>query len=157
MKKISIVLCVLLLIACLTGCGAAGGEYRENTHPDSSVLDMNNLPDFVGFECVGFVCERGATGEHSLSPSMESYIWCYYLRDKLTDVMYVWRTSWSGGMTVLMNPQTNGPLVYSDWVEMLEQAQGKCGTCGFLFSDNKPAFCPECGAAVNNSEEEDNG
>lgn len=169
-KKIYFIacLCVVIIACMLSGCTVAVGDPDYQVQPE---LDNSNsagayldLSEFAGFEHVGFAKEFGPIGESQKSADQESDVWCYYYREKLTNVMYVWRTSgkdnnrggfsyWSSGMTVMMNPDTGGPLVYEDWLALLNNAQGCCDGCGKTFSGNVPAFCPDCGTAIQFNQE----
>ena len=44
---------------------------------------------------------------------------CFY-REPVTDVIYVEKRT-SGGMTVMMNPETGKPLTYTDYVKIKEK------------------------------------
>ena len=163
MKHIfSLSLCLILLVSVLTGCAAS------TEHQTQQDAETYTEVAFAGFENVGFVKEIGAIGESFREMDAQSCIWCYYLREKITNVMYVWRTSgktcttdgysyWSSGMTVLMNPDTGGPLLYADWLDMLALGRGQCSGCNQLFNENAPNFCPDCGSAVISAKENKNG
>jgi hypothetical protein len=122
-----IALLAVLLISVLTACGVP----PENTTTNNA--DVNDIDtSLVGFETVYSMYESATVGVDENNRDKQSGVWVYYLREKLTNVMYVWRTTgrehntggysyWSSGMTVLMDPNTAGPMMYNDWVRYMRQ------------------------------------
>ena len=134
------VICIatmILSIICLSGCRIRVDETESSDNTSQTDLPIEyseKYTDFIGFENVGFIKEKGVIGASDNNPLEQSDVWCYYLREKLTNVMYIWRTSgkdsladgysyWSSGMTVMLNPSTGDPLLYDDWMYLLKQTQ----------------------------------
>lgn len=168
------VICIatmILSIICLSGCriGIDRTEPLDNTsQTDLPIEYSEKYTDFIGFERVGFIKEKDAIGASHNNPLEQSDVWCYYLREKLTNVMYIWRTSgkdssaggfsyWSSGITIMFNPSTGAPLLYDDWMQLLQQTQGQCGNCEKFFEDETPLYCPDCGEPIKTIKEINNG
>ena len=112
MKKKVIILFALLVV--VAGCGAADASKEQGSETDLA------YPENMGFELVY---------ESPRTWYADPY-YAYY-RDRITDVMYVWvctgenedlhRAYMSGGLSVMLDPDTDGPLMYDRWVELTEQ------------------------------------
>ncbi len=112
MKKSSkIIIAVVLLLAifaigCLAGCHAS----ETNT---ANISTATTITAEAAEKSFGFVLIK----EDYLSTSYEKV--CLY-RESSTDVMYVFyenQVSYGGmgGLTVMIDPQTGGPLTYENW------------------------------------------
>ena len=115
MNKRIVVYCLVMLLlfgmSFLSGCGSD----NSNTQPpdENAVLDKNNIlmPEEV----------------MSYNYGVASYL---YYRDKATNVMYFScrygsSQSSTATMTVMMDPETNGPLTYDNWLVYLEKAHNQ--------------------------------
>ena len=150
-RFLSLILAILLVIT-LAGCSIASVEPQvEQLNPD--------IPDGVlGFETV-FVCyETGLIGGGAQDDLYESRVRMYYLREKLTDTIYIWRTSgrlsspngysyWSSGMTVMMDPATGGPMTYDAFLQYIQNTKIVCTKCNKEF-DEPVSYCPDCGSMI---------
>lgn len=107
------------------------GEMQKATSSSQSQIDIEESVN-LGFETVHSIYEMGTVGGNEHDIDDKTGVQVHYLREKLTDVMYVWRTTakqsnvggysyWSSGMTVLLNPETGGPMLYEDWIRLVEK------------------------------------
>lgn len=92
MKRVlSILLCILLVIMCFTGCKISNKYYDNEISAEYKLVysGSNNGQTVVG-----------------------------YLVDTRTDVMYMFiKSGYSGGLSVMLN--SNGdPLTYTEWSEL---------------------------------------
>lgn len=159
-RLFSLILAILSMIA-LAGCSA---DYVE---PPVEQLNPD-IPDGVlGFETVFACYETGLIGGGAQDDLYESRVRMYYLREKLTDTIYIWRTSgrlsspngysyWSSGMTVMMNPATGGPMTYDAFLQYIQNTKILCTKCNKEF-DEPVSYCPDCGSAICVTEEENSG
>lgn len=158
-RILSAVLCILCLVGMLSGCA------ENATVTEEPALQLNpDIPDdILGFETIFACYETGMIGGDKYDDLAESKVLLYYLREKLTDVVYIWRTSgrqssnngysyWSSGMTVMMDPATGGPLTYDAFLEYIRDMRIMCDECNKEF-DEPVSYCPDCGAMVSISEE----
>ncbi len=131
MRKIVCFLFLVAMMLCTVGCSAESSS--APTEP-SLVLDDTLL----GFETVYSIFEKATVGTDEYNKDAESGVWVYYLREKLTDTMYVWRTTgrygdiggysyWSSGMTVLMDPANNGPMTYDAFLQYIDNLEENNG------------------------------
>ena len=105
---------LILVAGIFAGCGttvSAQGSEAEQTYPEN-----------MGFELV------------YESPRVwnDDPYYAYY-RDRVTNVMYVWvgtgehinldREYMAGGFSVMLDPNTGGPLTYEVWLELTDGGQ----------------------------------
>ncbi len=113
MKKKIVVFGLVLMTLCAVLCGCA------------SKKTTNTVEDTVVVEGDKFTPKRVASfydSEHDTT-----YI---YLKDEITGVMYLCMeedSSYNGydgtsGLTVMLDPETGGPLLYDKWLEYVDQA-----------------------------------
>lgn len=148
----NILLAITIIALCGTlfqGCASTPSNQVENT-PNP----LQEHKKYIGFDAV-YSCQDDGVN------------YTYY-RCRLTDVIYVWREHWDdalysdetyGGMTIMMDPETNGPLTYDNWLKRLEQKKiedntgtidiqlvYECSACGKEFKvESRPNYCPGCG------------
>lgn len=98
MKRVlSILLCILLVIVCFTGCKISNKYYDEE-----------EIETPAEYELV----YSGSNGLSTVS----------YFVDTRTDVMYVFIKNGYGGLSVMLN--SNGdPLTYTEWSELGNNSQ----------------------------------
>lgn len=125
----TLAICIVLSLS-LVACK----NETPSTEGPGNTINKDIPADVLGFETV-FVCyEKGMIGGDETDDLYESRVRVYYLRERLTDTMYVWRTSgrfgnvggysyWSSGMTVLMDPATNGPMTYAAFLQYSKEAK----------------------------------
>lgn len=127
---LSLVLCIAMLLLILTSCGSVNETALDSSTATNRVTVEDDA--MLGFETVYRIAESATVGVNEYDIDEESGVWVYYLREKLTDVMYVWRTTareyntggysyWSSGMTVLMDPATNGPMTYEAFQQYIQE------------------------------------
>lgn len=127
---------VFILLAFLVGCTATTNAIPPE-EDDTVYVDC----DDVGSEEVITFYDDGA-----------NYT---YFREVATDVLYVWRDPSAhykmAGFSIMMDPQTGGPLTYENWVKYLKEKNSgpTCSICGAVCDT---PFCGICGAAVNQEE-----
>lgn len=151
-KRVLSLIFAILTVAALAGCSAASVEPQvEQLNPD--------IPDGVlGFETIFACYETGLIGGGIQDDLYESRVRMYYLREKLTDTIYIWRTSgrmssangysyWSSGMTVMMNPETGGPMTYDAFLQYIQNAKIVCTKCSKEFEE-PVSCCPDCGSEI---------
>lgn len=156
-KRIIALFLIVITVAALAGCAGTPVEPQvEQLNPD--------IPDGVlGFETVFACYETGLIGGDRYDDLYESRVRMYYLREKLTDTMYVWRTSgkqggtggysyWSSGMTAMLDPATGGPLTYDAFLQYIEGMTIRCSKCNREF-DEPISYCPDCGSMITVSED----
>ncbi len=129
-NSFSLVLCITMMLLILTSCGSVNETALDSSTATNKVTVKDNT--ILGFETVYRIAENSTVGVNEYNIDEESGVWVYYLREKLTDVMYVWRTTarehnpggysyWSSGMTVLMDPATNGPMTYEAFQQYIQE------------------------------------
>ena len=124
---------VLILLAFLAGCNATPNAIPPEEN-NTVIVDR----DDVGFEEVITFHDDGA-----------NYT---YFREVATDVLYVWRDPGShykmAGFSIMMDPQTGGPLTFENWANYLKEktTASTCVSCG---ADCTTAFCGACGTPMN--------
>lgn len=156
MKKHVVAGNILLAITIIAICGVLiQGCTTVNDAAENMTSPLQEYKDDIGFDVV-----------YSYQDDRMSYT---YYRCRLTDVIYVWRqhtdyktfTSelYSAGLSVMMDPDTNGPLTYDNWLKRLEakkvedntgtidiQLVYECSACGKEFKvESRPNYCPGCG------------
>lgn len=114
-KRIICFLIVILLCIGMMFISGCDSENSPNIHTDENnlLVDSNILiPEQV----------------LSVNDGYDSYL---YYRDKVTNVMYFSHQHapisryGTATMTIMMDPETNGPLMYDRWLAYLEQAQAQ--------------------------------
>ena len=91
MKKKYIALCIIAIIVCfVAGCSMSDSQTNVS-------MTVSTAEDNFHFEKIH--------NENSVS----------FYRETSTDVMYV--LYHGAGITVMMDPQTGGPLTYDNWVK----------------------------------------
>lgn len=158
-KRIVALVLGILILCCagmLVACNSVAEDEPQQLNPD--------IPDGVlGFETVFACYETGMIGGKQDDDLYESRVRMYYLRERLTNTMYIWRTSgrddgingyshWSSGMTVLMDPSTNGPMTYEAFLQYIQDMRTVCQKCNREFTE-PVSYCPDCGSALNIQEE----
>lgn len=158
------ILAIVLLLGCmLTACAEVS---PVETKP-SNQLNPDLPAEFLGFETVFACTETGMIGGDKYDDLYESRVLVFYLRERLTNAMYVWRTSgrqssnngysyWSSGMTALMDPATSGVMTYEAFLQYIQNARILCPECNKEF-ESPVSYCPDCGSAVCVMEGENNG
>lgn len=107
-KHVLIAMLVFVVLFVASGCGASSAAEPAVDKGEGLVVSS----DFVGFEEVA-----------SFEDNRVTYI---YYRCQTTNVMYVCRerrglNGYSyGGFTAMLDPKTNGPLTYENWLAYLE-------------------------------------
>lgn len=109
------ILCLILIAGIFVGCGTATSVQGSESN--------SAYPENMGFELV-YESYRTMFGD-------EPY-YAYY-RDRITDVMYVWVSTgdvgstsnlrMAGGFSVMLDPNTGGPLTYEAWLELTDGGQ----------------------------------
>lgn len=102
-KILSLVVITIVLIGCLSGCLQAPTGEPVTLGP---LLDEGSYVE--GMEPVEPFHGNGFRDENFV-----------YLRDAVTDVMYVsFKFMNAGGMTVMLEPETGLPLTYTRYLEL---------------------------------------
>lgn len=159
-RFVAMLLCIVCLLGALSGCA---DTTPAETEPVAHQLNPDIPDGILGFETIFACYETGMIGGDKYDDLHESKVRMYYLREKLTDVVYVWRTSgrqssnngysyWSSGMTVMMDPATGGPLTYDAFLSYIRSMRIMCDECNKEF-DEPVSYCPDCGAIVSITEE----
>lgn len=117
-NKLFVCMLGLILVAGIfVGCGttvSAQGSEAEQTYPEN-----------MGFELVY---------ESYRTPLWDEPYYAYY-KDRVTNVMYVWvctgdrggmnNIRMAGGFSVMLDPNTGGPLTYEAWLELTNGGQSQ--------------------------------
>lgn len=100
MKKLFCILLVLIVLLSFVGCSSK--STAEETGTITASEEAKTTITHATFEVV---CG-------------ESWDEILYYRDTVTDVMYIrWQSNNEGGLTVMMDPYTKGPLTYDNWLK----------------------------------------
>lgn len=111
-KLVALTFASLFLFLALCGCAVATADAETANHEEDTLLVSS---DTYGFE------EVFSTRDDDIA-----YI---YYRCRTTNAMYVWRQHEEGigrygdsfgGFTAMLDPATNGPLTYDNWLAYLE-------------------------------------
>lgn len=118
MKKIFCIMLMLVLVIgifSLVGCSsdddATASTSAETTEPTTEQVTPKSAFEKAGFEHI--LTTKAENNEYvSIDGSLS------YYRELGTDVMYIFYTGYKrAGLTVMMDPETNGPMLYTNWLK----------------------------------------
>ncbi len=117
MKKIFCIMLMLVLIIgvfTLVGCSSdvdTTTSTVETTEPTTEQIAPKNAFEMAGFEHI--LTTKPEDNEYvSIDGSLS------YYRELGTDVMYIYYIGYNrAGLTVMMDPETNGPMLYTNWLK----------------------------------------
>lgn len=118
MKKIFCIMLMLVLVVgifSLVGCSsdddATASTSAETTEPTTEQVAPKGAFEKAGFEHILTI--KAESNEYvSIDGSLS------YYRELGTDVMYIFYTGYKrAGLTVMMDPETNGPMLYTNWLK----------------------------------------
>lgn len=138
-------LCLVTLLMCLmvvfTGCSTNASvqtnNSNENNHQSSARIELTLTKDNIGFEELFNISDNG--------------IYYYYYRDRITDTVYVYREDTFlelayTGFTVMMDPQTNSPMTFDNFIKYIQEDPLVCSSCNYEIPSTIPQnYCPQCG------------
>ncbi len=121
MKKVIAVILMLILVIgtfSLVGCSSDNTTTStpvETTETTTELTTEQDAPEGV-LEKAGFEHILTVKTEGSKNVSIDGSL--YYYRELGTDVMYMYYTGYKrAGLTVMMDPETNGPMLYTNWLK----------------------------------------
>lgn len=115
--------CIMLMLVLVIGIFSLVGCSSDNTTISTPVettettteptTEQDALKD--AFEKAGFEHILTVKAENSEFVTTDGSL--YYYRELGTDVMYIYYTGYKrAGLTVMMDPETNGPMLYTNWL-----------------------------------------